>query len=429
MIIKKILYRVILVISYILIEFSIRINSHRISAFIIWLNIRKVKIIKHNSHNLKKILVFPKTGGYEDLIQSYYNQKKNNIAFFVLPRLFLIKIFSYHFKKIEKKDYFTKPANYSENRSKNEYIKYLIKTFSTLEKFIKIDGFISFNIFYRAEKHLEEVFKKLNKKYIILHKESTFTPIEEANSIKVYRKYNTKSLAHKISVYSESQKKILIKSKIAKNNQIRVNGCPRSDYAFRLRKIKPKKNVIIYYIIEKYRGSELILDKSDINWNELYDQTLKYLICFAKKNPNLKIIFKGKIGIHTRENFNTDILPKNCSFIVGRTGEELLRNATVVIAFNSMTVFETIASNRNLIIPNFNKENKNKEKMLLKISNQKYFVNSESQFYRKLNFYLNSKYKNKNLSNTDKKTLKYYLGVIDGKSGKKVQNFLSKNLN
>ena len=148
-----------------------------------------------------------------------------------------------------------------------------------------------------------------------------------------------------------------------------------------------------------------------------------------QKNPNLKIIFKGKIGIHTRENFNTDILPKNCSFIVGRTGEELLRNATVVIAFNSMTVFETIASNRNLIIPNFNKENKNKEKMLLKISNQKYFVNSESQFYRKLNFYLNSKYKNKNLSNTDKKTLKYYLGVIDGKSGKKVQNFLSKNLN
>ena len=36
-------------------------------------------------------------------------------------------------------------------------------------------------------------------------------------------------------------KKILIKSKIANNNQIVVNGCPRCDYAFTLRKISPKK--------------------------------------------------------------------------------------------------------------------------------------------------------------------------------------------
>tara|TARA_B100001057_G_scaffold326756_1_gene327026 strand:+ start:1310 stop:2533 length:1224 start_codon:yes stop_codon:yes gene_type:complete len=406
-----------------------RIDSHKITALIIWLNIRKIKIIKHRSKNFKKILVFPKTGGYEDLVQSYDNNKKNDFAFFVLPRLFLIKIFSYYFKKIEKKNYFTRPINNREKYHKNEYIKFLTKTFFLLEKFIKLDGFVSFNIFYRAEKYLEEVFKNLNKKYVILHKESTFTPIEEINSVKVYRKYNTKSLAYKISVYSESQKKILIKSRIAKDSQINVNGCPRSDYAFRLRKIKPKKNIIVYYMIEKFRGSDIILEKTNVNWTKLYNQTLKYLINYAKKNPSVKIIFKGKIGIHKKENFNINILPKNCSFIIGRTGEELLRDANVVIAFNSMTIFETLASNRNLIVPNFNKENKKKKKMLLKLFSQRYFVNTEDQFYRKLSFYLNSKYKFKRLSSSDKKTLKYYLGIIDGKAGEKVQNFLSKILN
>ena len=148
-----------------------------------------------------------------------------------------------------------------------------------------------------------------------------------------------------------------------------------------------------------------------------------------KKNRNVKIIFKGKIGSHKNNDLNLKILPKNCSFVVGRTGEKFLRDASVVIAFNSTIVFEAIASNRNLIIPNFNKENKKKENMLLKITNKKYFVNTKKQFNKRLNLHLNSKYKNRNLSNTDKKTLKYYLGIIDGKSGKKVQNFLNKTFN
>ena len=94
-----------------------------------------------------------------------------------------------------------------------------------------------------------------------------------------------------------------------------------------------------------------------------------------------------------------------------------------------MTVFEAIASNRNLIIPNFNKENKNKENMLLKISNPKYLANTKKQFMKKLDTYMNTKYVNRKLSNSDKKILNYYLGSIDGKSGRKVQNFLNKAFN
>ena len=197
----------------------------------------------------------------------------------------------------------------------------------------------------------------------------------------MYKKYNEKSLAFRISVYSENQK-ILINSKIAVKKQIYVNGCPRSDYAFGLRKIKPKKNIIVYYLLEKRRGSNLILSKVNINWTKLYYQTLNYLIEFAKNNKNIKIILKGKVGVHKKEHFDFNALPKNICFIEGRTGEKLLKDATVVIAFNSMTVFETIASNRNLIIPNFNNENKKRKRMMLKLSNTEHFINSKNQFLK-----------------------------------------------
>ena len=63
------------------------------------------------------------------------------------------------------------------------------------------------------------------------------------------------------------------------------------------------------------------------------------------------------------------------------------------------------------------------------IENKKYFVNSKNQFNKKLDIYLNSKHINKELSKTDKKTLKYYLGNTDGKSSKRMQKFLIKNIN
>jgi len=53
----------------------------------------------------------------------------------------------------------------------------------------------------------------------------------------------------------------------------------------------------------------------------------------------------------------------------------------------------------------------------------------KKQFIKKLNINLNSKYKNRSLSNSDKKMLNYYLGSIDGKSGERVQKFLNKSLN
>ena len=426
---NKLIYNFRKSLSLFLLNIALKLNNHQLCAFILWLNIRKLRTIKFDNKKLKKILIFSKSGGNEDLRESFRDNSKNNIIFFWIPRSFLKKIFYHHFKNKTYKDYFTKITNSQEHNNKKLFVKFVTSMFKSLDNFLKLDGFISFNIFYFAEKYLDQVCKNLNKKFIILHKESTFTPLEEKGAVKVYKNQNDKTLSHKISVYSEIQKKILIKSKIVKKNQVVVNGCPRSDYAFRLRNIKPQKNIIVYYMIENSRGSDLISNKIKVNWTKLYYQTLKYLLEYAKNNSDIRLILKGKTGVHSKNQFSSKFLPKNCSFIDGGTGEKLLENAKVVIAFNSTIVLEAIASNRNLIIPNFNNEKEKKKEFLYKINIKKCFANSKKQFNKKINLYLSSKYRNKKLSPSEKGVLNYYLGNTDGNSGKKMRNFLYKIIN
>ena len=406
---------------------ALKSNNYKLCAFIIFLNIKSFDKIKNKKKNKKKILVFSKSGGNEDLIQSFHKDNKNYINFYWIPRSFLKKIYKFFFKKNSKKDYFTKIFIKSDFKKKEEYTNFLISIFNYLDKLIKLDAFISFNIFYYSEKYLDVVTKKINKKLIILHKESTFTPLEEKAAPKIYKNNNDKTLSDIISVYSEKQKKILVKSKIANNKQVSVSGCPRADYAFKLRKIKPKNDVIIFYLIEQKRSKNLTSHKTSVNWNELNKKTLEYLANFLKKNPDIKLILKGKTGVHKKKDNYLFKNLSNCKFIEGGTGEKLLEDAKVVIAFNSTIIFETIASNRKLIIPNFNNENKTKKNYIYRVDDDNFYVNSEREFHKKIKYYLTNQYCNKNLSKSDKKILSYYIGNTDGKSGQKV-NKLIKNL-
>ena len=74
---KRKLYRIFVYVSLALINLFVKINSPKICALIIYLNIRKLKIIKSNTKNPKKVLVFPKSNGTEDIIESFKNKKSN----------------------------------------------------------------------------------------------------------------------------------------------------------------------------------------------------------------------------------------------------------------------------------------------------------------------------------------------------------------
>ena len=131
---------------------ALKLKAYGVCAFIFWFNIHKFKNSNENfkSKNLKKTLVFPKSGGTEDLVEALKNKKNNEIIYYWISRKFLKSIYSYYFKNDHGNDYFTKIKGSKRISIKKFYIRTLTKIFQSLDKFLKFDALISFNIFYYA---------------------------------------------------------------------------------------------------------------------------------------------------------------------------------------------------------------------------------------------------------------------------------------
>ena len=73
------------------------------------------------------------------------------------------------------------------------------------------------------------------------------SPNEELVVKGIYKHDNNKFGGYKIGVYSENEKKLIIKSNVATKQQVKVIGCARLDESFLIRKIKPKNKVVYFY--------------------------------------------------------------------------------------------------------------------------------------------------------------------------------------
>jgi hypothetical protein len=293
-----------------------------------------------------------------------------------------------------------------------------------------LNAILGFNPFYYAENDLAEPIKSLGKKFLVIHKESVHTPAAHEMNLQVYRDHNKKYLADKVAVYCEYEKKNLIDSNILEPNQLEVVGCARSDYCFELRKIKPLDNRVVYFMIvpdrdHRFEKLNKLPEDQLVNWFKLSDLTIKFLAEYALKNPDIDIVFKGKWGVHSLNDLPKN-LPKNCSFELGNPGHKFLKDAKVVICFNSTILFEAIMANREIVIPNFKIDRVKLERFILKSPNK--FADTKEHFFEMINKGLNNSYKFKNFTEVEKECINLYLGNLDGKASIRLKKFIEKNL-
>ncbi len=441
-ILKKKINFLILLISSKIIKLTIAFKAYVFCYIILLINIRKIKKIYKKKSNKKqiKILVFSKSGGLDDLIssQKVYNK---NIQYYVIPRLLTRKIFNF-FLEENLNDYKYLSNNSSINKKKLLYRNFIIEILKIFKTFFKLNAIISFNLLYKSDREIQYAARHVGIKFLVIQKECVNPPVEEKIFENIYKNHSGKFYGEKVATYSKAEKDRLVKSGIIVSKDIEVVGCPRLDLAFEYGKIKPNNKQITYYMIENDRFDFLkgLYSKKYLNnfikfrnknkkisWKYLDNIVSKNLILFAKKNPSYKIIFKGKTGVHTRDQLSKD-LPKNCEYVDGGPGHKLLKTSKIVIGFNSTVVLEAIAARRDVLIPQFKKIDNFTKQFLLKINLDKFLVKSEKDFLNKLKFFSSKKIKKK-LSNKEKEILSYYLGNIDGSSGKKLNDFLLESLN
>ena len=427
---KRIINKKILFFSTFFLKIFVKFNLPYLSSLVLLINLRRMKQIYSQKIN-RKVIILAKSGGNEDILSAYRNLDKNNdIGYYILPRELIKIIFLKFLKDEDFGDYSTIDTSEKIKIKKENYKLFIKKTFLRLDYFWKFNAVLGFNPFYYAENDLAEPIKDIGKKFLIIHKESVHTQAAHNMNFKVYRDHNKKNLANKVAVYCEYEKNNLIESNFLESSQLEVVGCARSDYCFELREIQPLENKIIYYMIVPYRDQRferiIKLPKEQIvEWFDLANLTIKYLVEYASKNPNVNIVFKGKWGVHTLSDLPEN-LPNNCIFELGNPGHEYLKEAKVVISFNSSILFEAIMANREIIIPNFGIDRLKLKDFILKSPNK--FADTKEYFFDMIDKNLNKPYKLKNFSEEEKECLDFYLGNSDGKAGIRLKKFIEENL-
>ena len=431
--------------SKILVPHLVKYKMFNILTYLFILNLNTIAEILPKKKMKYKAIVLSKAGGIEDLIasQKLYNK---DILYLNCQRKFFKYIFHSIFgdKILNLSDlkYVSKNPEIEQlKKNYKEFLKIFLKTLQTKYKF---NIFIGFNFKYLAEREVHTACSELKIPFLILYKESIHTEIQKKYFLHVHKKTNEKFHGFKVAVYSKYAKKFLTEPKIAKSSKIEIVGCSRLYDSFLLRKIKPNKQ-ILYYAIQDDRGlpTPLIikygkyffknLDNKkifDINsdWRKLHLKIIKILKKFALNYPDITIQIKIKNKNKSNKNDYVN-LPKNINVIYSGAGHELLRDSKIVIGWNTTYILEAIAANRFILLPYFFKKNnlnQNKE-LNLNLKKKNYGFN-ETDFYKKLNYFLNKDYKI-NITNNDHSALKYYLGNADNKAVIKLNKFIKNNLN
>tara|TARA_B100000579_G_C22845916_1_gene864301 strand:+ start:2860 stop:4209 length:1350 start_codon:yes stop_codon:yes gene_type:complete len=417
---------------------SCKINFPLLSAFIIYLSLRRIKKIKYHPKNKLTLLVLHKEGGIDDLTCAYQN-RISKINYLNLHRKFIKIIFHNFFeKKIYDYDY-----NYYDRDivlNKKKYFTYLRNVIFYLKKIKKFNGFINFNIFYYSEVELQKACKSENLKFFSIHKEGLHPP-EYLKCLKwIYTNTSNNFYGDKVFIYNNFEKKNLITSKVCKPKQIVVVGMPRLNQSFAIRQndilnSKEIKNIIIYQSQERflpYRKNKNFKKPQ----HPLFDFKLPYSLeeteikCIKvlkkiSKIKNIKLTVKCRTGQNISRFKN---VYKNLNVISGGAGHKHLIGNQIVIAFNSTIIFEALAAGKIVFTPIFVKSYKKNSTYFFNLFNTTLIDKNKKSFEKNIIKIIENKNYRKKYQDSKKikRLLKIYLNNSDNQSGERLVKSLEK---
>ena len=405
---KRNIYLIVLEISKIISKTGLILNLPILTSISFIISLRKIKSQISNK-NKKKILIFEKSHGIDDIKHIINLKRDKEIEFFLLSRIHM-KIIFRHFK----------------NKEQKKYINYINNTLFFFKKLIKINLIISFNLRYDAEKIFQKIDKNLRINYIVLQKECLFNENALSNLKEYFLNENIFEGNH-ITTYNEVFKKMLISSNFAKNNKITVVGATRVDEYFAL-KDKKQEN-IVYFLIQIKTG--LTYQNSTFSWHKLSEECLKTTLDIAENNQQVNFFFKTKI-LDDKQTYDQQKLIreknlKNCHIISGGNSFNLIKNAKLIVAFNSTAIFEGLACKKKILVPYFENYHENLEKYIINTSESPNIFHAKNE--KDMASYLDKVCKDKNEiiyqeTDKDKILLENFIGNSDGNSSKKLANLI-----
>lgn len=270
----------------------------------------------------------------------------------------------HHFIKGPEEEKLTE-ANYHTHdfckQGKQSYYLFLNKMFPALHKLINFNAVLCGNFGYPDQQEFEEVCAEKKTPYIVLRKEGLASPGSEAGWARMMKTYKFRGT--KILFYSEGIMVELLKNGFSNlsDDQFQVVGMPRLDKYFLMRDNKNLKKQAVFFSF--YPDDKFLCLINDEEKNKQARKRTedfhKWVINFAVKHPDIKIIIKTKAADYyvkyvekiLSDNFKENI--PNLAIINFGEVSDLIKDSSVVLSFLSTTCLMAIAAGKMLITPYF----------------------------------------------------------------------------
>ena len=339
-----------------------KLNSPKIAAIIFFLT---SIIIKSKKQNAPTMIYIHKGIGIDDI--EAMGKYSNQVNYIVIQSSFLREIFKFYFgsKIYENKNLHTDyhiDLDVFPIKKKDDYRKFLSKTFLFFEKLAKYDGFISSNYVYSYLQELGTFASNKRKTYVVLYKEGLVSKNFISSFIKRYT--NHKFTGTVLLTYNEFIKQAFIESNIDgfnKDNVVSV-GMPRLDFYSDL---KTRNSHIVFfsfypddkfsYLEDKHFFNSDLKNKIKSISKDFHMNVIKY----ANQNLDKKVIIKTKFPkrysdyIYNIVKQNNLTLSSNISISNNKSTVFLIKNASAVLGYNSTTLTEALILNKKIITPDF----------------------------------------------------------------------------
>jgi hypothetical protein len=395
------------------------------------------------SSGQKRVIVFNKIGGTDDIVAAY-EKLESGIGFFLLRRNLISSVFNYFLQeKVCHYNYISDDNDVEV--SKEAYRNYLKQVLIYLNKMWPFSAIISFNIAYAAERELATAMSEIGIPFIVCHKECVKTESQHIAYSNAYRDRVGPFTGSHICVYNDEEKASMLRANLALPEQIAVVGAARLDFSHEMRSLAAASNTektILYYTIFEQAGlpyldKKWVFDEEEsysgklFNWNEIARMTSEALVEIANENPEVRVIFKAKQG---NENNSKALLNNNelsnIDFIAGGVGHKLLQEANVVVAFNSASLFESIASGKKVVVPMFGVEQiPNIDKFIYHVGDVVTLATNKEEFKSELLSILQETSVSDALSEEAQQVLDRYVGNSDGMAGERMRKFIGGIIN
>jgi hypothetical protein len=429
-----------------LIDLSHFLNMPLLTAVAWRLSLKEMNNISHKGPAAKKLIVLAKSGGIDDL-EAAFTSLPASFKIYILPRSIVKQTFQHYLEgRVSDAQYLT--TDKETERLKLDYRAYLYKVLKHFQSLFGCDAILQFNFVYYAERELAAASSELGIPFLCSYKECLRSAAFWKETEDRYQKNIGPFQGWKIAVYNEQARESIIRSGVAESWQVETVGCARLDYSHGLRNTDAtdtSRRVVLFYLIQNTVGlpylngcfrkeGENIEERASgplLSWRSLAQRTNAAILRVAEDNPGVDFIFKGKTGHSSRQREQLgESLPENITVLCDGTGNYLLKQAAVVIGWNTTAVLEAIASGLPTVIPMLLSDYDSFLKpYILDLNGAVIQVTSPEELEQALIHAVNNWKISRELSDSQKHVLKKYLGNDDGRSGERLRKFIEEAVN